>query len=130
MLDTDICIYLIKSKSEILLKKMQSVGFGDVGISSITLAELFYGVEKSQHKQRNHIALLNFMASLALESFNDDAAICYGEIRAHLEKSGNTIGPLDMLIAGHAKSLGATLVTNNSREFSRVPGLLTDNWAV
>lgn len=128
MLDTDTCIYLIKSKSETLLKKMRSKKYGQVGISSITFAELSYGVEKSQHATKNKIALLNFTASLVLAPFDDGAAVSYGEIRSTLEKSGKLIGPLDLLIAGHAKSLGATLVTNNTREFCRVPNLSIDNW--
>ena len=130
MLDTNICIYSIKHKPAKVFERLQSIDSSDVCISSITYGELAYGVEKSLSTERNRIALMLLLSNIEIVSFDDKAANEYGVIRAHLEKKGMTIGPLDMLIAGHAKSLGLTLVTNNEREFSRVEGLKIDNWAV
>lgn len=128
MLDTDSCIYLINARSQSMLNKIQQKNFGEVGISSISYAELNYGVAKSTQQKQNQIALLHFATSLVIDDFDDNAAIEYGEIRANLEKKGTPIGPLDCLIAAHAKSLGSTVVTNNEREFKRVPGLKVENW--
>ena len=129
LLDTNICIYLIKNKPESVRKHLATLHPGDVGISSITAAELRYGVAKSQAKAQNVTALDTFLLPLEVAPFDEAAAEKYGEIRAALEKKGTPIGPLDMLIAAHAVSLGATLATNNLREFKRVPGLKCVNWA-
>ena len=128
LLDTDICIYLIKKNPPSVLKRLQACHTGDVGVSAITAAELRYGADKSQRPKQNHEGLDLFFAPLEIAAFDEPAAIAYGAIRAQLESAGRLIGPLDMLIAAHAKSLGATLVTNNSGEFKRVRGLKVENW--
>lgn len=129
MLDTNICIYLIKKKPMQVLERLRSLNLEDVGISSITLAELEYGVKKSSKPKQNSDALTGFLAPLEIFVYDDRAACHYGEIRTHLEKQGKVIGAMDMLIASHARSLSCTLVTNNMREFERVPGLHLENWA-
>ncbi len=128
MLDTNICIYIIKQKPPKVLNKFKTLTLGNVGISSITLAELQYGVEKSLYPQKNKNALLEFVISLEVVPFDDLAAVHYGEIRTCLEKIGKPIGPLDFMIAAHARSLNATLVTNNKKEFKRVPHLTVEDW--
>ncbi|BBD67412.1 PilT domain-containing protein [Nostoc commune NIES-4072] len=128
LLDTNICIYLIKRKPQKVLDKFQTLNISDVGISSITVAELEYGVAKSQQQQKNRTALLQFLLPLEIVEFNQASATIYGSIRSNLEKRGLMIGAMDMLIASHALSLGVTLVTNNVREFSRILTLLLENW--
>ena len=128
LLDTNICIYLIKQKPQSVSEKFKTIKVGDVGISSVTLAELSYGVEKSQHIERNRIALETFLFSLELMPFDEKATVFYGKTRVFLEQKGTTIGPLDFMIAAHALSLDATLVTNNTKEFLRVPHLKLENW--
>ena len=100
-----------------------------MGISSITLSELAYGVEKSRRKERNRQKLAEFLAPLQIAAYDERAGVYYGRLRTQLEEAGQPIGPLDALIAAHALSLGCTLVTNNEREFSRVAGLSIENWA-
>lgn len=128
MLDTNICIYLIKKKPEIVLKKFKSFAIGDICISSVTLSELCYGVEKSQHHQKNKSALEEFILPLDIAPYDDKSAYYYGHIRTYLEKKGTPIGALDLMIAAHAQSINAILVTNNAKEFSRVPKLKIENW--
>jgi len=128
MLDTNICIYIIKEKPKNVLKKFQSYEIGDISISMITFAELQYGVEKSQYKEKNQTALAGFLAPIEIFSFEQNAAMKYGEIRAKLEKQGNIIGAYDLMIGAHAISEDLTLVTNNINEFERVPELATENW--
>ena len=128
MLDTNICIYLIKKKPRRVLEKLKKLAVSDVAVSAVTLAELEYGVAKSSRQEQNSEALNAFVAPLEIISFDDRAACRYGEIRAHLERQGKVIGGLDMLIAAHASSLALTLVTNNIREFERIPGLELENW--
>jgi tRNA(fMet)-specific endonuclease VapC len=128
ILDTNICIYLIKENPLSVLEKFKSLKPGSVGISSITLAELQYGIEKSSKPEQNKIALHQFLIPIEIVSFDDGAAIVYGSVRAGLEKAGTPIGALDTLIAAHAKNLNCTLVTNNEREFTRVKGLKVENW--
>jgi len=128
MLDTNICIYLIKQQPASVLKRFLEYQVGDIGISSITLSELRYGVAKSKHREKNAKALDGFIIPLDIASFDEEAALAYGEIRANLERSGTLIGAMDMLIAAHAVSLRVSLVTNNTREFSRVPGLDVLDW--
>ena len=123
MLDTNTCIALIKRKPVHALQKFSKYQVGDIGISAVTLAELRYGVSKSQHQAKNQAALEEFMLPLELAAFDEPATAAYGEVRAALEKQGTPIGPLDTMIAAHALSLGVTLVTNNTREFNRVPRL-------
>ncbi|AUB40304.1 mvpA, tRNA [Nostoc flagelliforme CCNUN1] len=128
LFDTNICIYLIKQKPQKVLDKFQTLNISDVGISSITVAELEYGVAKSQQQQKNRTALLQFLLPLEIVEFNQASATIYGSIRSNLESRGLIIGAMDMLIASHALSLGVTLVTNNVREFSRIPTVLLENW--
>ena len=128
MLDTNICIYVIKHKPESVFRKLKKIKPEDVCISSITYAELAYGVEKSAQPERNRLALSMMLSSIEIVASDDAAADEYGEIRAGLERKGTPIGSLDMLIAAHARSLGCTLVTNNTKEFCRVEGLEVVNW--
>ena len=128
MLDTNICIYVIKHKPETVFQKLQNTNPEDVCISSVTYAELVHGVEKSVAVEKNRLALSMLLANMEILDFDVDAADCYGKIRAVLEKKGTLIGPLDMMIAAHAQSLGYTVVTNNVKEFSRVSALRIENW--
>lgn len=129
MLDTNICIYLIKQAPPALIERFRAFPVGDIGISVITLAELEYGADKSTQPRRNLEALKQFIAPLDVAMFDRPAAVVYGRIRAVLEKKGRPIGAMDLLIAAQALSLGVRLVTNNEREFRRVPGLRVENWA-
>jgi tRNA(fMet)-specific endonuclease VapC len=128
LLDTNICIYMIRKKPIPVINRFNEHSVGDIGVSSISVAELSYGVQKSRLKDQNQKALLQFLGPLIIADFDADAAFTYGEIRAELERRGIPIGSLDTLIAGHAVSLGATLVTNNEKEFMRVPELKVENW--
>lgn len=130
MLDTNICIYIIKQQPVAVLKRFLEYQIGDIGISSITLSELRYGVAKSTHQEKNTKALDEFITPLEVVSFDEEAAHVYGDIRATLEKAGTPIGSMDMLIAAHAVSLGIPLVTNNAREFVRIPALNIIDWLV
>ena len=129
LLDTNICIYIIKKKPVEVFEKFKNLTIGDVGISSITLAELQYGIEKSSNSEKNREALEKFLTPIEIIDYGYEATVEYGKIRAELEKKGITIGPLDMLIASHAKSLDVIPVTNNVREFERIAGLRIENWA-
>ena len=129
MLDTNICIYAIKHKPERVFQKLQEVDPEDVCVSSVTYAELVHGVEKSAAVEKNRLALSMLLANIGILNFDVYAADSYGKIRAGLEKKGTPIGPLDMMIAGHAMSKGYTVVTNNVKEFSRIPDLKIENWA-
>jgi len=128
MLDTNVCIYIIKQQPVAVLKRFLEYQIGDIGISSITLSELRYGVAKSTHQEKNAKALDEFIIPLEVVSFDEKAAHVYGEIRAALEKAGTPIGAMDMLIAAHAVSLGIPLVTNNTREFVRITSLNVIDW--
>jgi tRNA(fMet)-specific endonuclease VapC len=129
MLDTNICIYIIKKKPLKVFQTLKKLDIGDVCISAITLAELEYGVEKSHQKERNKIALTGFLTPFEILPFSDKAASIFGQIRATLEKKGQIIGAYDLLIGAHALSENLTLVTNNTNEFSRISGLSLENWA-
>jgi tRNA(fMet)-specific endonuclease VapC len=128
LLDTNICIYLIKKRPPSVLKRFDAYAAGTIGISSITVAELEFGVQKSQYPSQNQQALDQFLLPLVILDFDHEAARAYGKLRAWLETRGRVIGALDMLIAAHALSKGLSLATNNVREFSRVPGLKVLNW--
>mgnify|MGYP000852619306 CR=1 FL=1 len=129
LLDTNICIYIIAKRSTALIDKFKAVKLeGKIGISSITYAELQYGISKSIKKTENQIALAQFLIPLNTYDFTEKAGIIFGEIRALLETKGKTIGSYDMLIAAHAMSLNATLITNNESEFRRIEGLKVENW--
>ncbi len=129
LLDTNICIYLIKQKPPKVLAHFQTLALTDIGISSITVAELEYGVCKSQQQEKNRSALMQFLIPLEIVEFGQADATLYGSIRSDLENRGLVIGAMDMLIAAHAISLGVTLVSNNVREFSRITSLSLENWA-
>jgi tRNA(fMet)-specific endonuclease VapC len=129
LLDTDICVALIRGRSEHILAHLKRCPPGSVGISSITLAELWFGVTRSSGPVRNHAALIQFCAPLQILPFDATASATYGRVRSALEARGTPVGPLDTLIAAHALSLPAVLVTNNEREFHRVPGLKLENWS-
>jgi tRNA(fMet)-specific endonuclease VapC len=130
LLDTNICIYIIKQQPAAALQRFLEFEVGDIGISSITLSELRYGVAKSSHREKNAKALDEFIIPLEVVSFDEQAAYVYGNIRASLEKAGTPIGSMDMLIAAHAVSLGIPLVTNNIREFTRISDLTVLDWTV
>ncbi|KPU43322.1 tRNA(fMet)-specific endonuclease VapC [Oxobacter pfennigii] len=127
MLDTNICIYLIKKKTENILNNLHS-NMGSVAISAITLAELMYGVEASVYPEKNTIALNQFLSIIDTLPFDDESAAEYGKICAALRRKGTPIGTMDMLIAAHAKAKGLIVVTNNVREFETVEGLGLENW--
>lgn len=129
MLDTNICVYAIKHKPEQVFRRLQEHAPSEVCISSVTYAELVHGVEKSQSIEKNRVALALLLANIEIMDFDSLAAESYGRIRADLEKLGTPIGPLDMMIVGHARSLDYTIVTNNTKEFVRVQGLKLENWA-
>ncbi len=128
MLDTNICIYVMKKKPEKVLQRFQDELDDGICISTITLAELEYGMKHSSNPVKNEQALLRFLVPLSVLPFGTAAASEYGKIREYLQSLGTPIGPLDMLIAGHARSEGMILVTNNVREFARVPNLELENW--
>lgn len=127
ILDTNICIYIIKKKPESVLEKLNEKRLGIIGISIITVSELFYGVRKSLFPEKNLEALKKFLIPFEIFKFDFNSAIFYGKIRNELEKGGTPIGSLDMLIAAHALSLNHILVTNNEKEFSRVKDLKIEN---
>ena len=128
MLDTNICIELLRSGADQIASRMQKHEIDAIAISSITLAELQFGVVKSARPAHHETLLIEFCAPLAILPFDDRAATIYGRVRANLEQAGTPIGPLDTLIAAHALALDLTLVTNNEREFQRVRGLSAENW--
>jgi tRNA(fMet)-specific endonuclease VapC len=128
MLDTDSCIALIKRKPAKALRRILSLAPGEAGISAVTLAELRFGVAKSAQTERNREALDEFLLPLEVADFDAAAAASYGKARAALETAGTPIGPLDTQIGAHALSLGAVLVTHNTREFSRISGLAVEDW--
>lgn len=128
LLDTNICIYMIKNKPPEVRKHFEQFVPGDIAISTITVAELQYGVAKSAAKKRNALALETFLLPLEIVPFDRDSALAYGKIRAGLERQGTPIGSMDMLIAAQALAQGFTLVTHNLKEFSRVPGLTCESW--
>lgn len=127
LLDTNICIYVIKHRPIEVLGKFNAAA-GHIAISAITMAELLHGVEKSQHQERNSRAVEDFCSRLEILNYDEKAAYHYGDIRAQLERKGKPIGVNDLHIAAHARSLGTVLVTNNLKEFERVEGLRLQNW--
>ncbi len=128
LLDTNICIYIINRKPAVVIERMKQTGVDSIALSSITLAELSYGVEKSERPVQNRLALIKFLLPFPILAFDDTSAFAYGRIRAHMEKTGSIIGSLDLLIGAQAISAGLTLITNNTREFSQVPELRIENW--
>lgn len=130
MLDTNICIYAIKKKPEQVLRRLKENWEKGLCISAVTLAELEHGVQKSAYPEKNELALIQFLSILTVLPFDDTAAVVYGGICAFLQKQGTPIGTMDMLIAAHAKAESMVLVTNNEREFMRVPELKVENWTL
>lgn len=129
LLDTNICVYIIKKMPQEVFARFRTCQVGEVGISAITISELQFGVANSSRPNRNQAALNQFLSPLEIIDFSAQVAPVYGEIRTRLQSSGQVIGPLDMLIAAHALSLNCILVTNNESEFRRVPQLQVENWA-
>jgi tRNA(fMet)-specific endonuclease VapC len=131
ILDTNICIYAINQRSADVIRRLatRATRHDVVGVSAITVAELEYGIAKSQHIERNRAALERFLTPLEIVPFEGEAASHYGAIRSWLEAHGTPIGPNDLFIAAHARSLAATLLTNNAEEFERVPDLIVDDWS-
>jgi len=127
LLDTNICIYIINAKPPAVLARFKQYRMGDIGLCSVVAAELAFGVAKSG-SPRNRQALEMFLAPLTILPFDAAAVWVYGDLRADLERRGTPIGSLDTMIAAHALSLQVLLVTNNTREFAKVPGLQLDNW--
>ena len=128
MLDTDTCIAIIKGDPGRALKKLREKAIGQVGVSSISLSELYFGAAKSIRAADARSALNEFMLALELLPFDAAAALQYGDARATLSRRGTPIGPLDTLVAAQAQSLDVILVTHNVKEFSRVPGLRVEDW--
>lgn len=127
LLDSDICIYAMRERDRDLSRRFNAAE-GRIGISDVTLFELVYGAEKSAEPARNIAVLQNFAARLEVLPFNSPAAYHAGQIRAELERAGTPIGSYDFMIAGHARSQGLVLVTNNLREFGRVEALRCESW--
>jgi tRNA(fMet)-specific endonuclease VapC len=129
MLDTNIVIYTVKNRPQ-RVREAFKLHQGQVCISAVTLGELMYGAERSAQSERNLADIEGLTARLEVSAFNAEAAVHFGQLRAELYGQGKPIGPYDMMIAGHARSLGLILVTNNVGEFKRVTGLRLENWAV
>jgi tRNA(fMet)-specific endonuclease VapC len=128
MLDTNICIYIIKKKPENVLNQLKLNKEKGLYISTITLAELEFGNENSLYKEQNKIVLMEFLAIINIKYFDENAAKEFGIIKKELKNKNRLIGPFDMLIGAHAKALKMTLVTNNVKEFERIQGLKIENW--
>jgi tRNA(fMet)-specific endonuclease VapC len=128
MLDTNICIYAMGRPSAALSAKI-SRHTADLFVSTITVGELLFGAAKSAQEQANRRAIEEFLGGVRVLAFDRTAADHFGQIRAYLENAGTPCGPYDILIGAHARSLNLTLVTNNRREFDRMPGLAVENWA-
>jgi len=128
LLDTNIFIYLCKGAYPAIAEHVRTYKPGDICISSITLAELEFGIAKSAKPEKNRKHFQELLLPFEVMAFDAEAAVEYGAIRNYLEKSGTPIGPMDTLIAAHALAAGACLITNNEREFKRVPGLKIENW--
>ena len=128
MLDTNTCIAIIRRKPPQALQRFKAYKVGEIGISWVTLGELEFGAAKSQYLEKNQAALDEFVLPLEIANFDRETARVYGRVRAMLEKKGTPIGSLDLMIGAHALSLGATLATNNTREFSRIKGLTVVDW--
>ena len=128
LLDTNICIYIMNKRPKEIIEKFKKFEPGEIGISTITVSELHYGISKSRHQKKNQLRLEEFLAPLEILDYDEEAAGAYGDIRFQLEKLGRPIGPLDLLIAAQAASRGLILVTNNDKEFNRIKNLIVENW--
>lgn len=128
LLDTNICIYALNRRSPEVLEKLKAIGRKAVALSVITVLELRHGAHKSQHPRKTHSKLDSFLSPMRILPFDEQAASEAAKLRAHLDLQGQPIGDLDSLIAGHALAQDLILVSNNLREFDRVPDLRTENW--
>lgn len=130
LFDTNMCIFIIKNKFNNVLERLKKTRYKGLFISSITLAELEFGIEnaKTEYNAKNKIALMEFLTIFEVKNFDGIAAKAYGKIRKDLKDRNCLIGPFDMLIGAHAKSLNMTLVTNNTKEFARISGLTIEDW--
>jgi tRNA(fMet)-specific endonuclease VapC len=128
MIDTDISSYIMKRSHDAVLRRLQKVPVGDVCISVITKSELMFGIEVSPQRRQDQAALDVYLRHVEVLDYPNEAALHYGQIRADLKLRGTTIGANDLFIAAHARCLGLTLVTNNTREFERVQSLHIENW--
>lgn len=130
LLDTNICIFLLNQRSgfENIVRRLDGMRREDIGISAITVAELEFGVAASKKQHDNTKRLERFLLEFEVIAFDRASAAAYGPLRSMLQAQGTPIGPMDFLIAAHALALNATLVTNNTREFQRVPGLSLEDW--
>ena len=128
MLDTDMCSYIIRQHPESVRQRFQTLAMDQLCVSVVTYAELMYGVERSSSRRVNRPIVADFVRHLDVLDWDTGAADHYGAIRAKLDAAGTPIGAMDMMIAAHAKSIKAVLVTNNQKHFTRVKGLKTDNW--
>jgi len=129
LLDTDICSYLIRDRPPRVRQRMNAVPLAEQAISSVTYAELMYGVARSSKPAVNREVVRRFVLHVAVLPWDAAAAEHYGDLRSSLERTGTPIGSMDLMIAAHARSMGATVVTNNLRHFERVPGIAVENWA-
>ena len=128
LIDTNICIYIMNHHPPAVLARFKHLGVGEAGISSITLSELYYGISKSKKISQNIKRLEEFLYPFEILAYDENSAREYGKIRSRLERQGQVIGPLDMLIAAHALSRDLTIITNNTREFERVESLRIEDW--
>lgn len=130
LLDTNICIFAIRRRPENVIRKLYEKSKEGLYLSSLTIAELEYGVENSQNIQGNRISLIKFMSIFNILNFDDTDAIPYGKLKATLKKTGQLIGPIDMLLAAQAISKKMVFVTNNTREFERIEGIVLEDWSI
>ena len=128
LLDTNICIYILNNRYKNILERIEREGIEEIAISSMTLSELAYGIEKSSKPEENRVALMEFLLPFKILNYNQRDAYTYGNIRAVLEKKGTVIGNMDMLIGAQAVSRSLIMVTNNIKEFTRIDSLIVENW--
>lgn len=128
LIDTNICIYIMHNRPKSVIRQFRQLGTGQIGISVITVSELYFGVSNSRRQAENARSLEEFLNPFEIVTYDTHAAKCYGEIRAELQRKGNIIGPMDLLIAAQALSRDLILVTNNEKEFNHVPFLEVENW--
>lgn len=130
LIDTNICIYIMNERPPSVIQRFKKADIGTIAISSVTISELYYGVCKSRKSTENEKRLEEFLIPFDILAYDEQASRYYGQIRSMLEEQGLTLGPLDMLIAAHALSQNRILVTNNEKEFKRIPSLIVENWVV
>jgi tRNA(fMet)-specific endonuclease VapC len=129
LLDTNICIFLINRHPSVVHQRFEDVPVGEIAVSAVTVSELRYGVEKSTKREQNLHALRKFLLPLIVLPYDGTVSEQYGALRVHLERHGTLIGSMDMMIAAHALACGLVMVTNNTGEFRRVPGLRVEDWS-